>query len=123
MRNSSPAYTNWASGRFPYMFSATATINSVSKSVNFIVLHGKAGSTQADYDKRYAAATELKDTLDAQFSTENVYIIGDFNDALNASIYTGASVTSYDNIVKRTVQMQTITNLLLCHWVHPDKQP
>lgn len=100
MRNSSPAYTNWASGRFPYMFSATATINSVSKSVNFIVLHGKAGSTQADYDKRYAAATELKDTLDAQFSTENVYIIGDFNDALNASIYTGASVTSYDNIVK-----------------------
>lgn len=100
MRNSSAAYTNWASGRFPYLFSATATINSVSKNVNFIVLHGKAGSDQDDYDKRYAAAKELKDTLDAQFSTSNVYIIGDFNDALNTSIYAGASVSSYTEIVK-----------------------
>ena len=100
MRNSGPAYNNWASGRFPYMFAATPTINSVSKNVNFILLHGKAGSSLDDYNKRYAAATELKDTLDAQFSTDNVYIIGDFNDALNASIYTGASVTSYDKIVK-----------------------
>lgn len=99
MRNSATANTNWATGRFPYMFSATATINGTSKNVNFILLHGKAGSTQDDYLKRAGASVELKDTLDAFFSTANNYIIGDFNDALHTSIYGGASVSSYHAIV------------------------
>ncbi len=99
MRNSAAANTNFASGRFPFMFSATVTINSISKNVNFIVLHAKAGDTQDDYLKRIGGAQELKDTLDAQFSTANMFIIGDFNDALNTSIYTGASVSSYNPIV------------------------
>jgi hypothetical protein len=34
-RNSAPGYTNWASGRFPYMFSATAIINGISKKCKF----------------------------------------------------------------------------------------
>lgn len=99
MRNSAPAYTNWASGRFPFMFSATATIDGVSKNVSFILLHGKAGSAQDDFNKRLAASQELKDTLDAQFSTANIYIIGDFNDALHTSIYSGSSTSSYNSIV------------------------
>jgi hypothetical protein len=99
MRNSATANANWASGRFPFMFSATATINSVSKNINFILIHGKAGSTQDDYNKRLAGAMELKDTLDAQFSDTINYIIGDFNDALHTSIYPGASVSSYNPIV------------------------
>ena len=90
---------NWASGRFPYMFSATATINGTSRNMNFILLHGKAGDTQDDYLKRAGGCIELKDTLDAFFSTTNNYIIGDFNDALHLSIYTGASVSSYHAIV------------------------
>jgi len=99
MRNSANGYINWASGRFPYLFSATATINGTSRAVNFILLHGKAGSTQDDYLKRAGACVELKDTLDAFFSSTNNYIIGDFNDALHLSIYTGASVSSYHAIV------------------------
>ncbi|HEX4875323.1 MAG TPA: T9SS type A sorting domain-containing protein [Chitinophagaceae bacterium] len=99
MRNSSGAYTNWASGRFPYLLSATVTIDGISKNLNFILLHGKSGSTVDDFNKRQAAANELKDTLDAFFSTANTYIIGDFNDALNTSIYTGSSVSSYNSIV------------------------
>ncbi|MFM7672275.1 MAG: endonuclease/exonuclease/phosphatase [Bacteroidota bacterium] len=99
MRNSTPAYTNWASGRFPFLFSATATINGVSKDINVFLLHGKAGATQADYDKRFGAAQELKDTLDAQFNNTLNIIIGDFNDALNTSIYPGATVSSYTSIV------------------------
>ena len=93
MRNSAPGYTNWASGRFPYLFSATATINGISKYLNFILLHGKAGDTQDDYLKRAGGCIELKDTLDAFFPTTNNYIIGDFNDALHLSIYTGASLS------------------------------
>jgi Secretion system C-terminal sorting domain len=100
MRTSSNAYTNWASGRFPFMLSATVTINGISKNMNFIVIHGKAGSTASDYQRRLAGAQELKDTLDAQFSATNNFILGDFNDALNTSIYTGAGgVSSYTYIV------------------------
>jgi len=99
MRNSSTAYTNWAAGRFPYMLSATATINGVSRNLNFILLHGKAGDTQDDYLKRASGAIELKDTLDAFFSNAGNLIIGDFNDALHTSIYLGASVSSYYSIV------------------------
>ncbi|MGQ0738233.1 MAG: T9SS type A sorting domain-containing protein [Bacteroidota bacterium] len=99
MRNSANGYTNWASGRFPYLFSATATINGTSRAVNFILLHGKAGSTQDDYLKRAGACVELKDSLDAYFSSTNNYIIGDFNDALHLSIYPGASTSSYHTIV------------------------
>jgi hypothetical protein len=100
MRSSATANTNFASGRFPFMISATVTINGISKNMNFIVLHAKAGSTVDDYNKRLGGAQEMKDTLDVQFSTTNNYIIGDFNDALNTSIYLGASVSSYDPIVK-----------------------
>jgi Secretion system C-terminal sorting domain len=94
LRSSSTAYTSWASGRFPYMFSATATINSVSKDINFIVIHGKAGSTSTDYDRRKAGAQELKDTLDAQFANTINIIIGDYNDALNTTISTGSGPAS-----------------------------
>jgi hypothetical protein len=99
MRNSTPAYANWASGRFPFLLSATVTIDGISKNLNFILLHGKSGSTPEDYNRRQAAANELKDTLDTYFSTSNTYIIGDFNDALHNSIYTGATVSSYNSIV------------------------
>lgn len=99
MRNSSTANTNWASGRFPYLFSATATINGTSKNVNFIVIHGKAGSTADDFQKRAAGCAELKDTLDAFFSSSNTFIIGDYNDALHTSIYSGSTISSYQPFV------------------------
>lgn len=103
MRNSTTANSNWASGRFPFMFSATATVNGVSKNLNFIVIHAKSGDTQSDYLKRLGGAQELKDTLDAYLSTTSNYIIGDFNDALNTSIYTGSSISSFDPIVKDSI--------------------
>lgn len=99
MRNSSAAYANWASGRFPFLLSAKVTIDGISKSLNFILIHGKSGNTVEDFNKRQAAANELKDTLDAQFSTSNTFIIGDYNDALHTSIYTGSAISSYNTIV------------------------
>lgn len=112
-RNSGPAYANWASGRFPFLFSATATINGTSRNVNFLLLHGKSGSTIDDFNKRQAAANELKDTLDASFSTANLYIIGDYNDALNNSIYTGSSVSSYDRIVADSTDADSYKSVTL----------
>ena len=93
------AYTNWSSGRFPYLVTLDATKNGVTKNLNFIILHGKAGDTQSDYDRRKGGVKEMKDTLDAFFSNKQVIVLGDFNDVLNGSIYTGANVSSYDDLI------------------------
>jgi hypothetical protein len=99
MLTSPTAVSNWANGRVPFLMKADATINGITKTINFIVIHGKSGSTASDYTRRLAGARELKDTLDAHFSTANIMIIGDYNDALHTTIYTGASVSSYTSIV------------------------
>jgi hypothetical protein len=88
------AYYNWASGRFPYMLNADVTVSGVTKNINFIMLHAKAGATATDYDRRRAGAQELKDTLDAFFSTSINLIIGDFNDALHQTIVAGSGPES-----------------------------
>lgn len=79
---------------------ADVTINGITKTVHFILIHGKAGSTASDYNRRLAGAQELKDTLDASFSTANVMIIGDYNDALTQTISIGSGPqSSYQPIV------------------------
>jgi endonuclease/exonuclease/phosphatase family metal-dependent hydrolase len=100
MLTSATAVSNWASGRVPFLFRADATINGITKTVNIIVLHGKAGTTTSDYTRRLAGAQELKDTLDASFSTANTFIIGDFNDAFNQTIAIGSGPqSSYQPII------------------------
>lgn len=99
MRTSTTANTSWATGRFPFLMTATVTIGKVSRQMNFILIHAKSGSTQSDHDRRLAGVQELKDTLDLYHSTASTILIGDYNDALDKPIYTGATVTSYQPIV------------------------
>jgi len=94
MLNSPTAVSNWANGRVPFLFKADATVNGITKTVNIIVLHGKSGTSASDYTRRLAGAQELKDTLDANFSTANTFIIGDYNDALNQTIAIGSGPQS-----------------------------
>lgn len=97
---SASAYTNWSSGRFPFLVTFSATKNGETKNLNLIILHAKSGSTQSDYDRRKAGVKEMKDTLDAFFSNKQVIVLGDFNDDLTGSIYTGATVSSFDDLIK-----------------------
>lgn len=85
----STAYTNWASGRYPYLVNATVNKNGVTKNINFIVLHAKAqgtGTEVTDYNRRKGGVDEMKDTLNTYFSNANVMILGDFNDDLDSTI-------------------------------------
>jgi Bacterial Ig-like domain/Secretion system C-terminal sorting domain/Endonuclease/Exonuclease/phosphatase family len=79
-------YDRWASGRWPFLFEADATINGTTKRLTFINVHGESGATVADYDDRKVGVQRLKDTLDAQYSTANIIIGGDFNDDLDVTI-------------------------------------
>lgn len=116
MQSSASASSNWASGRFPFLVNADATINGTNRNISFLVLHGKSGDALSDYNSRKAGADELKDTLDAQFSSANVIILGDYNDDLDISISApqgGGPVTSYTTIVSDSTDADSYKSLSL----------
>ncbi|HEX6431717.1 MAG TPA: choice-of-anchor J domain-containing protein, partial [Niastella sp.] len=86
----------WASGRLPYMATFDANINGQMKKVRLVVIHGKSSSDAASYNRRVFDAKVLKDTLDAVYKNDNVIILGDYNDRLYGSIYSGSSVSPYN---------------------------
>ena len=63
------------------------------------MIHAKANTspTATSYARRQAGATELHDTLKAYFPTDNIIILGDFNDDLDQSITSGFTTTSYSS--------------------------
>ena len=109
-----PAFNAWASGRFPYMMTATVTLGGVAKQVRFIVIHAKANSTASsanDYARRKLGADLLKAELDTKYPNDNIVLVGDYNDVLNGTIATGVTpaVSSYDSFVQDVTNYSAIT--------------
>jgi len=113
-----PAYTPWASGRFPYMMTANVTLNGVTKLVRFVDIHAKANSTAtsaSDYQRRKDAADLLKAYLDANYPNDNIIIAGDYNDVLNGTIAssvppgTPANTSSYSSFLNDQANYVPIT--------------
>lgn len=102
LKSSTAANSNWASGRVPFLLQADVVNGTATKKMNFILVHGKSGSTASDHLRRKDGAKELKDTLDASFNAANVIILGDYNDDLDSTISEGVNpaLSSYDDIVK-----------------------
>jgi endonuclease/exonuclease/phosphatase family metal-dependent hydrolase len=114
MGSSSQAYTNFASGRFPYLMNANVTINSITRNINFFMLHGKAGSTTTDYNRRQAATIEMKDSLDLRYPSAINLIIGDFNDDFDQTISTGSgTLSSYDALIKDSTDVDHYKSITL----------
>lgn len=92
-----PAYNYFASGRFPYMMTADVTLNGVTRTVRFVLIHGKANTspTATSYARRKAGADTLAYTLNNLFPNDRILILGDFNDDLDQSITAGFTTTSY----------------------------
>jgi hypothetical protein len=97
LNTASVSYNNWASGRYPFLMTADVTLNCVTKTLNFVLIHAKANTspTATSYARRLASANELHDTLETYFSDKNVIVLGDFNDDLDQSITDGFTTTSY----------------------------
>jgi hypothetical protein len=100
-----PAFTPWASGRFPYSMRADVTLDGVTKKVNFVVIHAKANATATsanDYARRKAGADLLKAELEANYATDNTLIVGDYNDVLDGTIATGVTpaISSYSSFTQ-----------------------
>jgi lamin tail-like protein/type IX secretion system substrate protein/Big-like domain-containing protein len=99
-------YNDWASGRFPYMLTADVTLSdnnggTITKRIRFINIHAKANTSPVltAYARRKDGAHALDSLIKANYSTDNVIILGDYNDDLNQTITAGVTppVTSYSS--------------------------
>tara|TARA_R110002096_G_scaffold329006_1_gene522975 strand:- start:6231 stop:8822 length:2592 start_codon:yes stop_codon:yes gene_type:complete len=90
--------SNWANGRYPLEFHFNATLNDEEREVYAYVIHAKAFGTESDYNQRLNASTELKSYLDNNRDRDNVIILGDYNDLVTTSTFTG-SPSPYKNFV------------------------
>lgn len=84
----------WASGRKPFKFLAKVNINNQMDTILFVGLHAKSGSDITSYNRRKFDVRAMYDTLQAEFSTRKIIVLGDLNDDVDKSIAAG-QVSSY----------------------------
>jgi len=101
----------WSSGRLPFMATFDVTINGISKRIRMIDIHAKSGSAQSDYDRRKYDVQVLYDSLTAQYATDNIILLGDFNDDVDASLLNGEA-SSYKAIVDDATNFKVLTYAL-----------
>ncbi|MES2734157.1 MAG: endonuclease/exonuclease/phosphatase family protein, partial [Bacteroidota bacterium] len=100
----------WASGRLPYMFEFNATIDGQSKKIHLVDIHARAnsGTDVSRYDRRKYDVELLKDTLDALYGSDNLIIVGDYNDDVDVSVVNNLP-SSFEEYVKDTTNYQVLT--------------
>ena len=100
-------------GRPPLQVTLSVALNGSTQSVVVIVMHGKCCSDQTSWQRRTNAANALKSYLDTNFSTQKVWVIGDFNDDVDTSIYAG-NASPFANFVgdpaRYTIQTKALSD-------------
>jgi Endonuclease/Exonuclease/phosphatase family len=106
----------WASGRLPYLMSADVVIDNVTQNINFVGIHARANSTDAEniYRQRRYDIKVLKDTLDAQLGAVPVILAGDFNDDIDETVaaITSTKESSYKELIDDATKYRAITKSL-----------
>ncbi|WP_062437951.1 lamin tail domain-containing protein [Herbidospora daliensis] len=98
-------------GRPPVEFTLRGTFDGVTRDLVFIVLHAKAGSDQSAWNLRSPASQALKSYIDSTHPTQNVFVIGDWNDDVDTSITSGKA-SPYANFVSDTARYTFPTRAL-----------
>lgn len=88
-------------GRPPLEARLTVSLGGVTREVSVLVLHMKAFDDAASWEKRKAASDALKTYLDTSHATDDVIVVGDFNDTVKGSIVSGKD-SPYQNFVTDT---------------------
>ena len=99
----------WASGRLPFMATFDATSGGVTKRIRVIDIHAKSASDPSSFNRRLYDAKVLKDSLDAYYATDNIIIVGDFNDRLAGSIYISSPASPYKPFVDDSTDYASLT--------------
>jgi endonuclease I/chitodextrinase/exonuclease III len=106
----------FSSGRLPFMLTANVTIDGNKQQINIIDLHARAntsGDAQGKYDMRKFDVQVLKDTLDAQYSTANLILLGDYNDDVDFTVSSvPTTVSTYEAYVNDSANFNVVTKTL-----------
>jgi endonuclease I/chitodextrinase/endonuclease/exonuclease/phosphatase family metal-dependent hydrolase len=106
----------YASGRLPFMFIADVTIGGDTKQINLINLHARANTSGGElgkYDMRKFDVEVLKDTLDAQYPTANLILLGDYNDDVDFTVSNvSTTVSTYEAYVNDSANYRVVTQPL-----------
>lgn len=98
-------------GRPPVEFTLRGTFDGVTKDLVFIVMHAKSGSTTDAWNLRNPASQALKSYLDTTYPTQDVFVIGDWNDDVDTSI-TAGKASPYANFVNDSARYTFPTRAL-----------
>lgn len=90
---------HWANGRYPLEFKFNATINDETREFYAYAIHAKAMGDETSYNQRINAAEQLKTFFDTKRNEDNVIALGDFNDFVTKSTFTG-NPSPYTNFVE-----------------------
>jgi len=101
----------WASGRLPFMATFNATIDGITQKIRIVVIHAKSGGDADGYIRRQYDVKLLKDSLDAFYPNDKVILIGDYNDRMVTSIFTGHP-SSYQPYVNDIINYNILTYAL-----------
>jgi hypothetical protein len=94
------AYYCFSSGRFPFIMKAKLKLSNAQFDTLIVAnIHGKAGATTSDYNRRKCAAESMTDSLNALFGSKKILIAGDFNDYLEGTPVSGQSVSPYQYVL------------------------
>ena len=107
----------YASGRLPFMMSTQVTIDSTQVPYDFIVLHARANSSngpQERYDMRKYDVEMLRDSLNQYYPTNNLVLLGDFNDDVDETVADDINTTlsSYEAYVADATNFDVLTDVL-----------
>ncbi len=108
----------FATGRLPFLMTADVTVNGETEEYNFVALHARANrgtDAQARYDMRKYDVEVLKDSLDTRFATDNLVLLGDYNDDVDETVVASSvsnSASTYDLYVRDTVNYNIVTTSL-----------
>ncbi|MCG9792549.1 T9SS type A sorting domain-containing protein [Flavobacterium algicola] len=100
----------FSSGRLPYLVKIETNLNGVKKEISLIDIHARAnsGTDISKYNMRKYDIEYLKDELDKNYATDNLVILGDFNDDVKTSVIAG-NPSSYQKIVEDTANYTALT--------------
>ncbi|MEM1095940.1 MAG: T9SS type A sorting domain-containing protein [Bacteroidota bacterium] len=96
-------------GRPPLELQATITIGEESVPMTFVVVHMKAFGDRQSYERRVEASERLKSRFDILQPNDNIILLGDYNDRLVRSTYSGTTISPYKNFVDDTDDYLALT--------------
>jgi endonuclease/exonuclease/phosphatase family metal-dependent hydrolase len=98
-------------GRPPMQVTLRVVLNGTTQDIVVIVMHPKCCSDTASWQRRLNASNALKSYLDANYPTQKVWVIGDFNDDMDTSITPGHA-SPYAGFVNDTADYKVPTKAL-----------